>query len=155
MIASQLLEELDGVAASNDGIYVLAATNRPWDIDPALRRPGRLDRTVLILPPDEPAREAIVRTALRDKPAAAIDAEAVARRTSEFSGADIAYTVGSAVESAFMDSLSAGVPRMITTHDLERAAAQVTRRPAAGSSRSSPCSSTAWTTARSPSCAGT
>lgn len=125
MVTSQLLEELDGVDAANDGIYVLAATNRPWDIDPALRRPGRLDRTVLILPPDPPAREAIIRHALRDKPAAAIDTGELVARAQEFSGADIAYIVDTAVEQAFMDSLREGVPRMVTTYDLESAATRV------------------------------
>ena len=125
MITSQLLEEFDGVDASNDGIYVLAATNRPWDIDPALRRPGRLDRTVLILPPDEPAREAIIRIGLRDKPAADVDPTELARRTEQFSGADLTYVVDSAVEQAFMDSLQSGVPRMITTYDLDVAASRV------------------------------
>ena len=48
---NQLLAELDGVGSDNEGVYVLAATNQPWDVDPALRRPGRLDRTVLVLPP--------------------------------------------------------------------------------------------------------
>lgn len=125
-IASQLLEEFDGVDAANDGVYVLAATNRPWDIDPALRRPGRLDRTVLILPPDLAAREAILRLGLRDKPAASVDVTDVARRTEEYSGADLSYIVESAVEAAFMDSLRDGVPRMIGTMDLERAAARST-----------------------------
>ncbi|MFZ8758196.1 ATP-binding protein [Microbacterium sp. HMH0099] len=123
MLASQLLEEFDGVEADNDGIYILAATNRPWDVDPALRRPGRIDRTVLVLPPDEPARLAIVQNALRDKPAAAVDARELARRTAEFSGADIAYVVDQAIESAFTESVASGVPRMIGTADLERAAA--------------------------------
>ena len=50
---NQLLTELDGVEQDNDGVFVLAATNQPWDVDPALRRPGRFDRTVLILPPDD------------------------------------------------------------------------------------------------------
>lgn len=122
-ISSQLLEEFDGVDAANDGVYVLAATNRPWDVDPALRRPGRLDRTVLILPPDDTAREAILRLGLRDKPAADLDVQGVARRTAEYSGADLAYLVDTAVEGAFMESLRDGVPRMITTTDLERAAA--------------------------------
>jgi len=124
MITSQLLEEFDGVRASNDGLYVLAATNRPWDVDNALRRPGRLDRTVLVLPPDEPAREAIVLNRLRDKPAASIDVADIVKRTREFSGADLAHVVDSAVEAAFMDSLHTGTPRMITTHDLETAAAR-------------------------------
>jgi len=125
MFASQLLEELDGVDADNDGIYILAATNRPWDVDPALRRPGRLDRTVLVLPPDEPARVAIVENTLRDKPVAAVDAREVARRTAEFSGADIAYVVHQAIEAAFTESVASGIPRMIGTADLERAAARV------------------------------
>ena len=126
MVTSQLLEEFDGVDASNDGIYVLAATNRPWDVDPALRRPGRLDRTVLILPPDAPAREAIIRIGLRDKPAADIDATELAGRTEQFSGADLAYVVDSAIERAFMESLASGIPRMITTFDLDAAASQIT-----------------------------
>lgn len=125
MFASQLLEEFDGVDADNDGVYILAATNRPWDVDPALRRPGRIDRTVLVLPPDEPARLAIVENALRDKPAAAVDARELARRTTEFSGADIAYVVDQAVETAFTESVASGVPRMIGTADLERAAARI------------------------------
>ena len=125
MFASQLLEEFDGVDADNDGIYILAATNRPWDVDPALRRPGRLDRTVLVLPPDEPARIAIVENVLRDKPVAAVDAREVARRTAEFSGADIAYVVHQAIEAAFTESVASGIPRMIGTADLERAAARV------------------------------
>lgn len=125
MFTSQLLEEFDGVDADNDGVYILAATNRPWDIDPALRRPGRVDRTVLVLPPDEPARRAIIDIALRDKPAASVDATEVARRTAEFSGADIAYIVAQAVEAAFTDSVASGVPRMVGTADLERAAAGV------------------------------
>ncbi len=57
---NQLLTELDDVSANNDGVFVLAATNHPWDIDSALRRPGRLDRALLVLPPDAAAREAIL-----------------------------------------------------------------------------------------------
>ena len=55
-VVAQLLVELDGVEHSNEGIFVIGATNQPWDVDPALRRPGRFDRTMLILPPDTPAR---------------------------------------------------------------------------------------------------
>lgn len=62
---NQLLAELDGMNQSNDGVFVLAATNHPWDVDTALRRPGRLDRTLLVLPPDAPAREAVLSFHLR------------------------------------------------------------------------------------------
>ena len=54
--------------ADNEGVFVLAATNHPWDVDTALRRPGRLDRTLLVLPPDEPARAAILAAALERPP---------------------------------------------------------------------------------------
>ncbi|HEV2086732.1 MAG TPA: ATP-binding protein, partial [Cryptosporangiaceae bacterium] len=54
---NQLLYEMDSVASSNEGVFVLAATNHPWDVDTALRRPGRFDRMLLVLPPDAPARE--------------------------------------------------------------------------------------------------
>ncbi len=70
---NQLLLELDDVTGGNEGVFVLAATNHPWDVDSALRRPGRLDRTLLVLPPDEQAREAVFRFHLRDRPVAGIE----------------------------------------------------------------------------------
>ena len=57
---NQLLLELDDVDGGNDGVFLLAATNHPWDVDSALRRPGRFDRTLLVLPPDATAREAVL-----------------------------------------------------------------------------------------------
>ena len=59
-VVNQLLAELDDVSGNNEGVFVLGATNHPWDVDTALRRPGRFDRTLLVLPPDQPAREAIL-----------------------------------------------------------------------------------------------
>ena len=72
---NQLLAELDGVSSSNDGVFILAATNHPWDVDSALRRPGRLDRTLLVLPPDREARESILRYHVRDRPVANVIAQ--------------------------------------------------------------------------------
>ena len=77
---NQLLLELDDVTGGNDGVFVLAATNHPWDVDSALRRPGRLDRTLLVLPPDEPAREAVFRYHLRGRPVAGIELASLARQ---------------------------------------------------------------------------
>ncbi|MFC2573252.1 MAG: AAA family ATPase, partial [Actinomyces oris] len=93
---NQLLEELDGVGSNNEGVYLLAATNAPWDIDPALRRPGRLDRTLLVLPPDEPARAAILHTHLRERPVEGIDLQALARVTDGLTGADLSHVCDSA-----------------------------------------------------------
>jgi len=120
---NQLLTELDGVEQDNDGVFVLAATNQPWDVDPALRRPGRFDRTVLVLPPDEPAREAIFRHHLRQRPIAGIDTTRLAKRTDGLSGADIAYACELAAEQALLDSVATGEPRPIGMPDLEQALA--------------------------------
>ena len=72
-IVNQLLTELDSVASDNEGVFVLAATNQPWDVDSALRRPGRFDRTVLVLPPDAPARADILSYHLRERPVEKIE----------------------------------------------------------------------------------
>jgi SpoVK/Ycf46/Vps4 family AAA+-type ATPase len=122
---NQLLTELDGVGADNEGVFVLAATNHPWDVDPALRRPGRLDRTLLVLPPDREAREAILRTHLRDRPVERIDTRRLAKVTEGFSGADLAHLCESAAENALMDSVDSGRPRMIGMADFEQALTEV------------------------------
>ncbi|MEU7584262.1 ATP-binding protein [Streptomyces sp. NPDC041068] len=116
---NQLLTELDGVdAAANEGVFVLAATNVPWDVDLALRRPGRFDRTLLVLPPDAPAREAILRYHLRERPIENIDLGKLAKATEGLSGADLAHVCEVAAESALLDSARTGTVRMIGMKDL-------------------------------------
>lgn len=127
---NQLLHELDGAGDDNQGVFVLAATNAPWDVDAALRRPGRLDRTLLVLPPDAPAREEILRYHLRERPIAGIDLRKLAKRTEGFSGADLAHLCDSATEQALMDSARSGSVRLIQMADLEAATAAV--RPSTG-----------------------
>ncbi len=127
---NQLLSELDGVGAQNDGVFVLAATNAPWDVDVALRRPGRLDRTVLVLPPDQSAREAILRHHLKGRPVAKIDLGAAAKRTEGYSGADLAHVCETAAERALLDSAVSGTVRMIEMRDIEAALGEV--RPSVG-----------------------
>lgn len=117
-IINQLLQELDGISSNNENLYVLAATNAPWDVDPALRRPGRLDRTLLVLPPDEPARATILHTHLRERPVEGIDLRHLARVTDGLTGADLAHLCDSAAEIALMDSVRTGTPRMIVMADL-------------------------------------
>ncbi len=126
MIVTQLLEELDGVSSVNDGVYFLAATNRPWDIDPALRRPGRIDKTVLVLPPDAVARAAILQGELDGKPADGVDVARVAAATEGFSGADIAHVAKVALQSALSESMAAGVVVPVTTEALLAVASRVT-----------------------------
>jgi AAA+ superfamily predicted ATPase len=127
---NQLLGELDGATSDNEGVFVLAATNHPWDVDVALRRPGRFDRTLLVLPPDQDAREAVLAYHLRGRPVAGIDLRSIARRTDGYSGADLAHVCETAAERAMLDSASTGVVRMIEMRDLEAALAEV--RPSIG-----------------------
>ncbi len=122
---NQLLLELDDVTAGNEGVFVLAATNHPWDVDSALRRPGRLDRTLLVLPPDEQAREAVFRYHLSGRPVAGIKLSALASRTDGYSAADIAHICETAAELALLDSVRTGQARMIGQDDLLAAVAQV------------------------------
>jgi transitional endoplasmic reticulum ATPase len=126
MIVTQLLEELDGVASANDGVYFLAATNRPWDIDPALRRPGRIDKTVLVLPPDAVARAAMLQGELLGKPADDVDVISVAAATEGFSGADIAQVAKIALQDSLTASMAAGAIVPVTTAALRTAAAGLT-----------------------------
>ncbi len=122
---NQLLLELDDVTGGNDGVFVLAATNHPWDVDSALRRPGRLDRTLLVLPPDPQAREAVFRFHLKDRPVAGINLAKLAAMTEGYSAADIAHVCESAAELALLDSARSGQARMIGQDDLAAATAQV------------------------------
>jgi AAA+ superfamily predicted ATPase len=127
---NQLLLELDDVSGGNDGVFVLAASNHPWDVDSALRRPGRFDRTLLVLPPDAPAREAVFRFHLRDRPVAGIELSRLAAMTDGYSAADIAHVCESAAETALLASARSGDVRMIGQSDLTEAVSQV--RPSIG-----------------------
>lgn len=118
---NQLLAELDSVGNDNQGVFVLAATNHPWDVDTALRRPGRLDRTLLVLPPDRPARESILSYHLKAKPTEALDLAWLADKSDGYSGADLAHLCESAAELAMEDSMATGKARPIGQADFKKA----------------------------------
>ena len=124
-VVNQLLAELDGAVSENEGVFVLAATNHPWDVDTALRRPGRLDRTVLVLPPDRAARAAILNRALTERPVDRVDVSKLARQTDGYSGADLAHLVEVASERALQVSLRTGEMRPITQSEFDEARAEV------------------------------
>ena len=84
-LINQFLAELDGIGGQNEGVLVLAATNAPWHLDPAFRRPGRFDRILFVPPPDVAARAAILRLLCRGKPVQNVDYEHLARKTDNFS----------------------------------------------------------------------
>lgn len=129
-VVNTLLEEMDSASNVNDGVYVLGATNAPWDVDPALRRPGRFDRMIFVGLPDTGARAGIVRSHLRDRPVSGIDLKSIANRTESFSGADLAYVCETATQLAMADSMRSGQVRPVTMADIDTAIAQI--RPSTG-----------------------
>jgi len=113
---NQLLVEMDGFE-SNEGIILIAATNRPDVLDPALLRPGRFDRQVVVPNPDINGRERIIRVHMKNVPLAAdVDVKTVARGTPGFSGADLANLVNEAALLAARKNR-----RMVTMRDFEDA----------------------------------
>ncbi len=125
MLINQFLSEMDGIQANNEGVLVLAATNMPWQVDAAFRRPGRFDRMIFVPPPDAAARAAVLRILCRGKPVQDVDYDLVARRTEQFSGADLKGLVDRAVEAKLREAIKDGVPKPLTTRDLTTATAEV------------------------------
>jgi cell division protease FtsH len=113
---NQLLVEMDGFEA-NEGIILIAATNRPDVLDPALLRPGRFDRQVVVPNPDVGGREKIIRVHMRNVPLSAdVDVRTLARGTPGFSGADLANLVNEAALAAARRN-----KRMVSMYDFEHA----------------------------------
>ncbi|MGZ8370677.1 MAG: ATP-dependent zinc metalloprotease FtsH, partial [Caulobacteraceae bacterium] len=113
---NQLLVEMDGFEA-NEGIILVAATNRPDVLDPALLRPGRFDRQVVVPNPDINGREKILRVHMRNVPLSAdVNVKTIARGTPGFSGADLANLVNEAALMAARKNR-----RMVTQADFEEA----------------------------------
>lgn len=113
---NQLLVEMDGFEA-NEGIILVAATNRPDVLDPALLRPGRFDRQVVVPNPDVTGREKIIRVHMRNVPLASdVNVRTLARGTPGFSGADLANLVNEAALMAARRN-----KRMVSMYDFEMA----------------------------------
>jgi transitional endoplasmic reticulum ATPase len=118
-IVNKLLSEMDGVTGSLDRVLVMAATNAPWHVDAALRRPGRFDRVLFVPPPDRAARTEVLRLHLRNRPTDdSIDLAALAQKTDGFSGADLLDLVERAVERPLREALRSGDVRPLTQADL-------------------------------------
>ncbi|MEX1023714.1 MAG: AAA family ATPase [Planctomycetota bacterium] len=120
---NQFLAELDGIEnKANEGVLILAATNAPWHLDPAFRRPGRFDRVVFVPPPDLAGRVDILRLLLAGKPQEELDLGAVAKRLEGFSGADLREVVDTAIEAKLEEAMTTGLPEPLTTKGLLQAA---------------------------------
>ena len=125
-IINLFLSEMDGVENSNDGVLILAATNAPWHVDPAFRRPGRFDRVLFVPPPDPVGQIEIAKLQMKGKPQGKIDYNKLVKKLKDFSGADIKAVVDQAVEIKLRAALKSGVPQPIEQADL-LAAAKVLR----------------------------
>ncbi len=117
-VINQFLAELDGIESDNEGVLIIGATNSPWHIDSAFRRPGRFDRIIFVPPPDVESKKEILKIALREKPIDNIDYEKVAKAIPNYSGADINAIVDIAIESKLVEAMETGTPQPIRTKDL-------------------------------------
>lgn len=124
-LINQFLAELDSEASKNDGVLVLGATNAPWHLDSAFLRPGRFDRLIFVPPPDEPAREQIIKIMAEGKPVAGLDPHGLARKVKDFSGADLKAVFDQAIEGALSEAMRTGKIVPVTQKDLLRAAKNV------------------------------
>lgn len=117
-LINQFLQELDGIDSTNEGVLIIGATNTPWNLDPAFRRPGRFDRIVFVPPPDETTRESILKLKLNNKPTGTIDLQTISKKAENYSGADIDAIIDIAIELKLESSFSDGIPKPLETNDL-------------------------------------
>ncbi|GKT95463.1 LOW QUALITY PROTEIN: AAA family ATPase [Colletotrichum tofieldiae] len=110
-VVNQLLTEMDGMT-SKKNVFVIGATNRPEQLDPALCRPGRLDSLIYVPLPDQPARAGILKAQLRKTPVAAdVDIDFIASKTHGFSGADLGFITQRAVKLAIKEAITADIQK--------------------------------------------
>ena len=108
-VLNQILTEMDGMNAKKN-VFIIGATNRPDQIDPALLRPGRLDQLIYIPLPDEPSRLSILKATLRKSPIAPeVDLNFLAKNTHGFSGADLTEICQRAAKLAIRESIDADI----------------------------------------------
>jgi SpoVK/Ycf46/Vps4 family AAA+-type ATPase len=125
-VTTQFLAEMDGFASRNDRVLVIAATNTPWDVDPAFRRPGRFSQVLFVPPPDRVARMQILKLKSHDKPLAPdVSWDAIAATTESWSGADLEHLIDLGAESAITQSIARGAVEPINMGHLEKARARI------------------------------
>lgn len=127
-MTTQFLTEMDGIHSDNAKLLVLGATNEPWSVDSALRRPGRFDRIIFVPPPDAVARTEILKIHSHEKNVdPTIPWGKLAAKMDNFSGADVSQVVEEAVERAVADAMRSGDLRPVNHKDFQIALKQ--RRP--------------------------
>jgi SpoVK/Ycf46/Vps4 family AAA+-type ATPase len=125
-VVDQILQEMDGVGGRNRDVLLIAATNTPWNIDVAFRRPGRFDRVLFVPPPDDAARRALLARHLERVPGGAkLELSGIVKRTANFSGADLREVCERASEGPLERSLADGRVHEVRQQDLERSLASI------------------------------
>jgi len=125
-LVSQFLSEMDGFTKDNHGVLILAATNVPWSVDSAFRRPGRFDRVLFVPPPDRAARETMLKLMMEGRPKADdIDFAFLAKNTSGFSGADLGELVETAADEAIEESINGASEQPICDRHFKQALKEV------------------------------
>ena len=118
MAVNQLLYEMDGVEARNENVLVVAATNAPWDVDPALRRAGRFTKMIYVGEPDYASRKAMLQYYAKGRPVSKnIDWGRLARATEGYSSSDIKAISDDAAAIPWIEALKTGKQREITMKD--------------------------------------
>ncbi len=121
VLVNQLLQEMDGLEGRNDDLLVFAATNMPWNVDSAFRRPGRFDRVLFVPPPDTGARASILaQHAARLPGGEGLELQEIAKQTALFTGADLKSLAERAAERALEASLADGAVHPVTLTDFTR-----------------------------------
>ncbi len=118
-LVNQFLTELDGVGSNNENILVMAATNLPWEVDTALRRPGRFDKVLFVTPPDLKARKRLFELQLKDKPTEKLNYSELAELTKGYSSADVRRICDEAGDEAFKKSIKSNNLEKITQESLK------------------------------------
>lgn len=120
-LVNTLLTEIDGAASRNENVLVMGATNTPWRLDSAFRRPGRFDHVVFVPPPDQAARKSIFALALDGIPQESLDLDQLAQKSEKFSGADIRAVVEASTESVIETIMKTGKEVRLTQKELLQA----------------------------------
>jgi len=117
-LVNEMLINLDGVQGPLEKVLVLAGTNSPWDVDPALRRPGRFSKLVFVPPPDQVSRAQIFKIHMKERPIdSSVNIEELAARTDGYSSADLAQICTEAADAPLMEALAGKEPRKIHRND--------------------------------------
>jgi len=116
-LVNQLLTEMDGLDSDNKDLLIIGATNLPWEVDGALRRPGRFDKILFVPPPDKAARARLFELSMAGKPHDDIDYSQLAEMTKQYSAADVVRICDEASEETFKVAIRTGKEEKIT-HNL-------------------------------------